>query len=37
MSEEVFTQKYEKELEHVPYYMRERVAYLIDQKVEQRV
>ena len=37
MSEEVFTQKYEKKLEHVPYYMRERVAYLIDQKVEQRV
>ena len=27
---EIFSQKYEKELEHVPYYMRERVAYLID-------
>jgi len=31
---EIFSQKYEKELEHVPYYMRERVAYLIDQNVE---
>ena len=38
MSEsEVFLQKYGKELENVPYYMRERVAYLIDQKVEKRV
>lgn len=38
MSEnEQFSQKYSKELEHVPYYMRERVAYLIDQKVEKRV
>ena len=34
---EIFSQKYEKELEHVPYYMRERVAFLIDQKVESRV
>ena len=34
---EDFMQKYGKELEHVPYYMRERVAYLIDQKVEKRV
>jgi hypothetical protein len=37
LNEEQFTQKYSKELEHVPYYMRERVAYLIDQKVEKRV
>ena len=28
---------YDDELEQIPHYMRERVAYLIDQKVERRV
>lgn len=29
--------KYDEELDKIPHYMRERVAYLIDQKVEKRV
>ena len=28
---------YDEEMEKIPYYMRERVAFLINQKVEQRV
>lgn len=28
---------FEEDLEEIPYYMRDRVAYLINQKVEKRV
>ena len=31
------SKNYEQELEQIPAYMRERVSYLIDQKVERRV
>lgn len=31
------SKNYDDELEKIPHYMRERVAYLIDQKVERRV
>ena len=31
------SKNYDEELEKIPHYMRERVAYLIDQKVERRV
>ena len=34
---DIFNGQYEPELEKIPHYMRERVAFLIEQKVEKRV
>ena len=34
---DIFNGQYDSELEKIPHYMRERVAYLIEQKVEKRV
>lgn len=34
---DIFNGQYDAELEKIPHYMRERVAYLIEQKVEKRV
>jgi DUF438 domain-containing protein len=34
---DIFNGQYDAELEKIPHYMRERVAFLIEQKVEKRV
>lgn len=34
---DIFSGEYDRELEQIPVYMRERVALLIEQKVEKRV